>query len=97
MEKIVKNQAERPKGQTLSKVIDALRTGGLSLMIEEPVTPDGELEATEAKGFELTVVQSYVDKVQTQGPAGERNAAMLRGAFNDLLGQLEQSQNEGKV
>ncbi|HUD06504.1 MAG TPA: hypothetical protein VMR34_01325 [Candidatus Saccharimonadales bacterium] len=89
MERLVDNGLT-PKFQRLRQVGDILSTGWTGfLMGELPPTIAVELQAIEDRGFDPETIQAHLDRLQTQGDQGLRTAAMLRGAFNDLLGQIE--------
>lgn len=56
---------------------------------------DNEVTAIEEEGFVFEAIQAYLNRLDNQrDPQAQRNAAMLRGAFNDLLAQIPDSPKE---
>ncbi len=56
---------------------------------------DAELAEAESSGFDLETVQSYLDSLdRLAGVDAQLGAAMLRGAFNDLLDRIDNSRPE---
>lgn len=50
---------------------------------------DEEIAALESSGFDLEAVQATIDRLaHSRIVADQQDAAMLRGAFNDLLSRL---------
>jgi hypothetical protein len=64
--------------------IEAVRTGGISLGTR---ASEEHIEEVESRGFDRETVQGYLDRLECNGR--ETDAAMLRGAFNDLLDQVD--------
>ncbi len=80
------------------RALEGFRTGGLSLMVQETVSPtEDEVKSIEARGFNPDAVQTHLDALQLRGPDGVKESAMLRGAFNDLITQIETLNNGGEI
>jgi hypothetical protein len=76
------------------RIARAIATGGFSELSDQPpLLSDEERTEREAKGYDPTKVQQIVDWVQSQeGIHGEKVAATLRGAINDLVRQVDESE-----
>lgn len=79
---------------TLGKIIlhtgDLLAHGGFGRAGEIPIE---EIEEIEGRGFELEAVQDYIDGLTRSSEVpDQKDAAMLRGAFNELLGRLDRAE-----
>ena len=79
--------------QKVHSVAEILSTGGLSLMSETGYPTSEEIHEIEEGGFVLDSVQAHLNRLDQGTPNDVRTAAMLRGAFNDLLGKIEQPTN----
>lgn len=64
----------------------AVSTFGLSEVIH-PESVEKRLDSIEEKGFQPDAVQKALDDLDRRAIAGSNTAALLRGAFNDLIDQ----------
>lgn len=88
----VEDHSDTVKRSRLQRYSEFASTLGFSACIAESpgALPPQERSEIEGRGFDLNTVQGYIDHLSTLDVRGERAAAMLRDAFNDLLGQLEE-------
>jgi len=85
-ERFVKNPGARPN--RLQKVGEALSSGGISILMQREI-PVQEVQEIESQGFDFEAIQAFIDTLdRSTSLADHKNAAMLRGAFNDLLGRI---------
>lgn len=73
----------------LERAGEFIAHGGLRQEAEMPLS-DAEVAAIEEEGFVLGSVQAYIDRLDRRAnKQSQRDAAMLRGAINDLLSRIE--------
>ena len=73
----------RGKQYHLQRIGEIISSGGFSLLDRK----EKRLEL-ESGGYDVGNVQEALDWVEQRGLDGEKTAAILRGAFNDLIDQV---------
>lgn len=73
-----------PTRLRVARVAGALASGGLNVFTR---LPEERVSEIERRGFDVDEVQRYLDRLEREELIAD--AAMLRGAFNDLLDRLD--------
>ena len=69
---------------------------GLSILsVNAPGLTEEQRLEIESLGYDPTTLIPIVNWVQSKGIAGERAAATIRGAVNDLVGKLNELESKG--
>lgn len=90
--KLDRQYSSPSKRQRILRIAEFLSTGGLS--VEARFPSNDELTSIEDQGFCLNSIQTYLNRLDQGLPEDIRTAAMLRGAFNDLLSRLNEARSE---
>ena len=100
MERIVRSNPDtQPRKRHFGHLlVDLLRVpGNHGLFPVEPDVPPDEIREIESVGFDPEVVQGYINLLEGKGSDGKRSAVFLRGAFNELIDQVNQLEAERGV
>ncbi len=80
--KLAEEMLSKPRFR-VHRIAGALATGGFESFYR---ISDDEVAEIEAEGFDINKVQNFIDDLELRSRYAD--AAMLRGAFNDLLSRV---------
>lgn len=86
-ERLVRNKREGLISKRRARVLhvaEAFSSGGMSLIFGEASVE--RIQEIEEQGFDFEQIQDYLDRLEVTGEI--KHAAILRGAFNDLLSRV---------